>query len=486
MPYVPLPRLSTGISGLDEVLHGGFPAGRTYLIEGDPGTGKTTLGMQFLIAGVEHGEKGLYITLAESREEIYQVAASHGIDLSQIEVAEVRDTEKTPENQDYTVFHPAEVELSDVMEAVIRKIEELSPARVVIDSMSEFRMLAREVVRYRRQVLSLKEFLTGRNCTTLLLDDRSPSQTEVQLQTVTHGVIRLESLPREYGIKRRRLDVIKIRASQFREGYHDYVIDRGGLRVFPRLVSREHREQDQERPLLPSGIAELDSMFDGGIDRGSATLVLGPAGCGKSTICAKFAVSAAERGERAAIFTFDELPRSMFKRCTALGIPLRKHVESGAIYLQQIDPAELSPGEFIERVASGVVENDWSVVVIDSLNGLLNAMAGEHALTVQLHELLSYLNQMGVASFLVMAQHGLLGHAMVSPADVSYLADNVMLLRYFEARGEVRQAISVVKRRGGSHEKTIREMVMNRNSLRIGEPLSGFRGVLSGTPEILR
>jgi circadian clock protein KaiC len=475
-------RCSTGIYGLDDVLHGGFPPGHTYLIEGDPGAGKTTVGLQFLLAGVAQGEKVLYVTLAESRPELEAVAASHGLSLDGIDIFEAapRELGTTPDQQ-YTVFHPAEVELADVMESVLHKIEELGPARVIIDSMSEFRMLAREPVLYRRQILSLKQFFTGSNCTALLLDDRTPQQAEIQLQTVTNGVVRLENEAREYGIRRRRLEVLKLRASGFREGYHDYIIQRGGLRVFPRLVSGEYSQNGKLNGIVASGIQELDDLMGSGIARGTSTLVTGPAGCGKSSICAKFVATAAARGEASAVFTFDEVRQSVLQRCTGLAIPLREHVDSGLVHLQQVDPAELSPGEFIHRIRQGVESKDWKLVVIDSLNGLLNAMAGERALTVQLHELLSYLNQLGVATFLVMAQYGILGTSMDSPVDVSYLADNVLLLRYFEAAGEVRQAISVVKKRSGPHERAIRELVMRRGQLRIGEPLNAFQGILSGS-----
>jgi circadian clock protein KaiC len=479
-------RCSTGINGLDDVLHGGFPRGHTYLIEGDPGAGKTTVGLQFLLAGLKEGEKALYITLAESRQELSIVAASHGLSIDDIDIFEVSPPELAagPQEQ-YTVFHPAEVELADVMQSVMKQIEATNPGRVVIDSMSEFRMLAREPVRYRRQVMSLKQFFTGRNCTALLLDDRVPEMREVQLQTLTNGVIRLENVPREYGIKRRRLEVLKIRASGFREGYHDYVIETGGLRVFPRLVSGEHPPDQSPATEFASGMPELDDLLGGGVSRGTSTLITGPAGCGKSSIATKFVATAADRGETCSIFIFDEVRQSLLSRCDGLGIPLARHIDTGRVHLQQVDPAELSPGEFIHRIRDGVEQQHWRVVVIDSLNGLLNAMAGERSLTVQLHELLSYLNQIGVVTFLVMAQYGILGSEMNSPVDVSYLADNVLLLRYFEAAGRVRQAIAVVKRRSGPHERTIRELVMRRGEFRIGEPLVAFQGLLTGNLEYL-
>ncbi len=479
----PINRCSTGIYGLDDILHGGFPRGHTYLVEGDPGAGKTTVGLQFLLAGVAQGEQVLYVTMAESRRELEIVARSHGFNLEKIEIFQLTPPDMgTAPDEQYTVFHPAEVELADVMQSVFRKIEEKSPARVVIDSMAEFRMVVREPVRYRRQIMSLKQFFAGRDCTALLLDDRSPKDHDVQLQTLTNGVIRLENVAREYGIKRRRLEVLKLRASAFREGYHDYLIERGGLRAFPRLISAEHHSPTAQGLLL-SGMPELDALLGGGISRGTATLLLGPAGSGKSTICSKFLTTAAQRGETSALFTFDEIRQSVLTRSAGLGIPIAEHIENKRIHLQQVDPAELAPGEFIHRIRRGVEDQNWSIVVIDSINGLLNAMAGERTLTVQLHELLSYLNQMGVATFLVIGQLGILGTGVSAPMDVSYLADNVLLLRYFEARGEVRQAVSVVKKRSGPHERAIRELVMRKGEFRIGEPLKDFDLVLTGLPQ---
>ncbi len=477
-------RLSTGIPGLDDILRGGLARGFLYLIEGNPGAGKTTLALQFLIEGAKRGERGLYLSLAESGDELRHVAASHGMNLDNIEICKISPPEIAGEiEQQYTVFQPAEVELADVLETILAKVRDLQPSRVIIDSMSELRMLARDSLRYRRQVLSLKQFFEGRECTTLLLDERFRDNTESQVQTIAHGVISLEVLQRNYGITRRRLEVLKVRASSFREGYHDYVIVKGGVRVFPRLVSGEHRGMRVDPENLPSGVAELDSLFNGGVQRGTSTLVVGPTGCGKSTLCSQFVLSAAKRGEKSAIFTFDETRQSFTVRSRGLGMDLDPYFDDGTIYLEQVDPAELSPGEFVHRIRAGVEEKKWRIVVIDSLNGLLNSMSEEQALTVQLHELLSYLNQVGVASFMVLAQYGILGSAISSPTDVSYLADNVLLLRYFEAGGEVRQAISVMKRRSGPHERSIRELQMTSGKLIIGDPLRDFIGVLTGTPE---
>jgi len=405
------------------------------------------------------------------------------MNLQNVEICKISPPEIAGEaGRQYTVFQPAEVELSDVLETILAKVKELNPSRIIIDSMSELRMLARDSLRYRRQVLSLKQFFEGRDCTTLLLDERFKDNEESQVQTIAHGVLCLEVLQRSYGITRRRLEVLKIRASSFREGYHDYVIEKGGVVVFPRLISGEHRGASLLTENLPSGVAELDALFNGGVQRGTSTLMVGPAGCGKSTLCTQYVVQAAKRGEKSAVFTFDETRQSFKVRSRGMGMDLDPYLEKDLIHLEQVDPAELSPGEFIYRIRRGVEEKRWRIVVIDSLNGLMNSMSEEEGLTVQLHELLSYLNQIGVASFLVLAQHGLVG-SMNSPTDVSYLADNVLLLRYFEAGGEVRQAISAMKRRSGPHERSIREMRLTSGKVEIGEPLKNFVGVLTGTPE---
>jgi circadian clock protein KaiC len=476
-------RMTTGISGLDDILQGGLPAGHVYLVEGDPGSGKTTLGLQFLLQGAANGEPTLYVTLAESREELEAVAASHGFDMAKVEIFEVKPPELDQTGSDqYTVFHPSEVELVDVMQGIISKLEKTEARRIVFDSMSEIRMLARDPLRYRRQILSLKQFFVGRNCTVLLLDDRTGDRQDTQLQSICHGAIRMEALPREYGPQRRQVQVLKLRASQFREGQHDYKIEKGGLHVYPRLISAEHRPPNMDRSELPSGLAELDKLFGGGVTRGSTSLFMGPAGCGKSTLATKFLTSAAERGERGLMFTTDETVETVMIRCRGLGSPLESHLKKKAIDVQRLDPSELSPGEFIARIRTDVEERDCRVVIIDSLNGLLTAMQ-EHAMMVQLHELFSYLSHMGVTTFVVMAQLGLVGTHMGSPVDVSYLADNVLLFRYFEAAGVVRQAISVVKRRSGPHERSIRELRLSPNRIEIGAPLEQFEGVLSGVPK---
>ncbi|HZS29486.1 MAG TPA: ATPase domain-containing protein [Candidatus Angelobacter sp.] len=478
-------RLKTGITGLDDILHGGLQSGHVYLVEGDPGTGKTTLGIQFLLAGVANGEATLYITLAESRQELQAVADSHGFDISKVEIFEVQPPELDAQGStQYTVFHPSEVELVDVMQNILSKVEKMKAGRIVFDSMSEIRMLARDPLRYRRQILSLKQFFVGRGSTVLLLDDRTSEHLDSQLQSICHGAIRMESLPREYGPLRRQLQVLKFRATRFREGQHDYRISKGGLQVYPRLISAEHHVEDVDRDMLPSGIAELDKIFGGGVARGTSTLFIGPAGSGKSSIATKFLASAASRKERGMMFTSDETIESVLIRCRGLGIPLDDHRKNKMVELQKVDPAELSPGEFIARIRADVVDRDCKVVVIDSLNGLVQAMP-EQSILVQLHELFSYLSHMGVSTFLIMAQFGILGTQMGSPVDVSYLADNVLLFRYFESQGAVRQAISVVKRRSGPHERSIRELRFSANRIEIGASLREFEGILTGIPRFV-
>src|SRR5579862_2613754 len=383
-------RLSTGIEGLDDILHGGLAKSFLYLIEGNPGAGKTTLALQFLIEGASRGEKGLYLSLAESEYELHHVAASHGFSLDKVTICKITPPELAgASGQQYTVFQPAEVELADVLETILARVREVSPARVVIDSMSELRMLARDSLRYRRQILALKQFFEGQDCTTLLLDERFRGNHESQVQTIAHGVISLEVLQRNYGITRRRLEILKVRASSFREGFHDYVIVRGGIRVFPRLVSGDHRGGPVQSEALASGIAELDSLFNGGVQRGTSTLIAGPTGCGKSTLCAQFVVTAAKRKECGAIFTFDETRQSFRERSRGLGLDLDRYLDDKTVHLEQVDPAELSPGEFVDRIRRGVHDRKWRIVVIDSLNGLMNSMSEEQALTVQLHEVRS-------------------------------------------------------------------------------------------------
>jgi circadian clock protein KaiC len=470
---------------LDDILGGGFAPNRLYLVEGDPGAGKTTLALQFLLEGARAGERGLYVTLSETKEELDEVARSHGWSLDPLTVCELIPSEESllPDAQT-RMFHPSEVELSETTRAVLAEVERIKPTRVVFDSLSEMRLLAQNPLRYRRQILGLKQFFAGRQCTVLLLDDRTSEVNDLHLQSLAHGVVTLEQLAPEYGAERRRLRVVKMRGKLFRGGFHDFTIIRGGLEVYPRLVAAEHR-RPFEPGQLKSGVAALDALLGGGLDRGTSALLMGPTGSGKSSIATQYAVAAAEAGERAVVFTFDESLTTLYARSAGLGMDLRGHVEAGRVRVHQVDPAEMSPGEFAHRVRQSVEEDGARVVVIDSLNGYLNAMPEERFLTIQLHELLTYLGQQGVVTFLVVAQHGLMGVNMRAPVDASYLADSVILLRYFEARGKIRRAVSVVKKRSGAHEDTLREMRLGPDGIWVGEPLADFHGVLTGLPELL-
>ena len=478
----PIELFATGIAGLDDVLGGGLARNHLYLIEGDPGTGKTTLAMQFLMGGVRCGQKSLYVSLSESKEELLEIAESHGWSIDGIDVFELAadESDLKPEAQ-YTVFNPTEVELADTTNALLAEVERLQPARVVIDSLSEVRLLARDSLRYRRQILGLKQYFSGRKCTVLMLDDRTSERHDLQLQSIAHGVILLESAEREYGVKRRRMAIKKLRGSSFREGFHDYSINRGGVDLYPRLIAAEHLLAVHPTHLR-SGIEALDDLLGGGIDSGTSTLLLGPAGCGKSTIAVRYAVSAVESGGTAALFAFDESLATLLIRGKGLGLDIEKHVKSGKMSLRQVNAAELSPGQFVHEVRQLVDKHDLKLLIIDSLNGFLNAMPGERFLAMQLHELLAYLSQKGVATLMTVAQHGFVGTNIDTPVDVSYLADTVLLFRYFEAAGEVRQALSVIKKRSGEHERTIRELVMKKGTIAVGRILTEFDGVLTGAP----
>jgi circadian clock protein KaiC len=478
-------RVSTGIPGLDDILNGGLPRGHLYLIEGDPGTGKTTVALQFLLEGLRAGEPGLYVTLSESKQELEGVAESHGWSLANLpiyEMAPLQD-EIDPEAQ-YTIFHPSDVELSDTISSVLKQVDSISPQRVVFDSLSELRMLARDPLRYRRQILALKRYFAGRKSTVLLLDDRTAEGDDLQLQSIAHGVLMMQSMERDFGIKRRRLEIRKLRGSRFREGFHDYNIETGGVIVYPRLIAAEHKP-GFVREHFSSGVKELDALLGGGLHTGTGTLMIGPAGSGKSTVAMQFAVAAAERGERTALFAFDEALATVIERTRGLAMDFTSHMEAGTIEIQQIDPAELSPGEFVTRVRTAVTSRNAKVVVIDSLNGFLNSMPNEQALILQLHDLLAYLGQQGIVTIMTLSQHGFVGSHMNTPIDVSYLADTVMLFRYYEARGEVRQAISVVKKRTGRHERTIRELSFGKGGITVGQALRQFEGVLTGTPRFI-
>ena len=474
------PRAATGIDGLDDVLCGGLPAGRLYLLQGAPGVGKTTLALQFLLEGVRRGEPVLYITLSETEEEIHEVARSHGWSLDGIQVRELSSLERTLSlDAENTLYAPADIELKETVRVLLGEVEQARPTRVVFDSLSEIRLLAQSPARYRRELLALKQFFNGRNCTVLLLDDHASDTADQQVASLAHGVLKLEQVTIEYGGDRRRLRVVKLRGAVFRTGYHDFDVQKGGLVVYPRLVASEHRAELHPQR-LSSGVTALDRLLGGGLDRGSATLLVGPAGAGKSTIATQFAHAAAERGDVTAMFLFDERPATMHARAKGLGTPLDAHVKSGKILVNSIDPAELAPDEFVHRVREAVEEKLAKIVIVDSINGYFLAMPGDRFLTLQMHELLSYLSARGVSTIMTMAQAGIVG-AITSPIDVSYLSDNVILFRYFEAGGQIRKAISVVKRRAGPHERAIRELRLGPG-LEVGEPLSQFTGILTGVP----
>ena len=477
------PRVSTGIPGLDNILGGGFPPDRLYLIQGDPGTGKTTLALQYLLDGVRRGERVLFITLSETADELRTIAASHGWNLDGINLFELSAAQQNRPGEQNTLFHPSEVELNEVTQVLLDEIERVQPKRVVLDSLSEMRLLAQSPLRFRRQILALKQYFVGKRNTVIMLDDRNSGGDEAQAHTVVHGVIELEQLAPEYGSERRRLKLVKLRGVKFRGGYHDYQIVHGGLAVFPRLVAAEHKPGAKQEP-ISSGIKELDALLGGGMTRGTSMLIMGPAGSGKTSIALQYAVAAAGRGENAALFLFDENTETMLTRTSGLGLDVRGCVESGRIKVRQVDPAEMPPGEFVHTVRQAVEHDKARVVVIDSLNGYLNSMPEERFLTIHMHELLTYLSQQGVMTILVLAQHGLMGK-MDSPIDVSYLSDTVLLMRYFEAGGRIRQAMSVMKKRTGAHERTIREFMMTSSGLRVGPPLGEFHGILTGVPEYL-
>ena len=475
-------RMPSGIAGLDDILFGGFASNRLYLVEGTPGVGKTTLAMQFLLEGVRQGERCLYVTLSETRDEMEEVAASHGWSLEGIDVIELVTRENALDGEDdLTMFHPSDVELTETTRTVLEAVQRVNPQRMVLDSLSELRMLAQTSLRYRRQILALKRFFVGRGCTILLLDDRTGDDPDFQLQSIAHGVISLNQSTPPYGPALRQLQVVKFRGSGFRTGLQDLVLRHGGLEVFPRLTAAEHG-CDFQRETVPSGVIALDDLLGGGIDRGTATLLVGPPGSGKSTIALQYAVAAARRGHHAAIFTFEEARTLLMHRARGLGIPIQEGVGPGHVAVRQIDPAEVLPGEFAHMIRSTVERDAARVVVIDSLNGYLNAMPEERALTTQLHELLTYLGNHGVATFMVTAQTGLIGPGVRSPIDASYLADSVVMLRMYEHEGTVRRAISVVKKRSGHHEDTIRRLWFDADGVHLSEPLMHLRGVLSGVP----
>lgn len=475
-------KLKTGIQGLDLVLNGGVPVNRLYLMQGEPGTGKTTIGFQFLLEGIKVGERGLYISFSESREELEEVARSHNWDISQLDLLELGAIEEQlkPEAQN-TIFYPSEVEMTHTTKVLMDYIEKIKPHRIVFDSISELRMLSESSLRYRRQMLALKQFFSKQRCTVIMLDDLTSSPKDLQVQSIVHGVINLQRLHPEFGAERRRLNIVKIRGVEYLGGYHDYVIRHGGVDVFPRMVSSDH-ESNPSTKKFSSGLKELDNLTGGGLDAGTSTLFLGPAGTGKSTLALQYALAAAARGEKAILLAFEESYSTMISRTSSVGMDVETYIKKGLIRFHKIDPAQLSPGEFTDLIKRSV-EDGFKVVSIDSLNGYLHAMPEEQFLTLQLHELLSYLSGQGVATLMVLAQQGVLGHVMNTPVDLTYLADTVLITRYFESHGDVRKAISVIKQRSGLHESTIRELMFTPKGLIVGQPLKEFKGVLTGVPE---
>jgi circadian clock protein KaiC len=470
---------STGIAGLDDVLYGGLPSRHLYLVEGNPGTGKTTLGLQFLLAGRDQGEQGLYITLSETSQELAQVAASHGWTLDGIQVYDLVSDEGLSEEAEQTILHPSEFELGETARDVMRLVAELQPQRVVFDSLSELRMLAQSPLRYRRQILALKRFFSQRGCTVLMLDDKSAGEGDQQLHSIAHGVVHLNQNTHDYGPDKRSLRVVKLRGLRFRSGDHDFELDRGGLVVFPRLAAAEHR-RDFAADAVTTGNAAFDAMLGGGLTPGSNLLFAGPAGVGKSTTAVSCAVAAMCRGEKVAYYLFDEGIHTLRQRSQALGLDLQPFIASGHLLLRSFDPAEVSPGQFAQAVRDAVEGDGTRMVVIDSLNSYMQAMPGGQYLLLQMHELLAYLNQQGVITLIILSLHGTVG-AVRSDIDLSYLSDAMVYYRYFEARGSLLKAIAVIKSRTLAHESTIREFRLGSQGIEVGEPLTDFHGILAGS-----
>ncbi|HEY8566172.1 MAG TPA: ATPase domain-containing protein [Beijerinckiaceae bacterium] len=473
--------IPTGVPGLDAILAGGYAANRAHLIEGRPGCGKTTLGLQFLLDGARQGETGLYITLSESKRELTAVARQHGWSLDSIHIYELVPPELSLDpRQQQSLLYSSDLELGETVQMALAEIERVKPTRVVFDSLSEIRLLSQGSLRYRRQVLALKSYFLLNDATVLMLDDLTSEQDDLNLHSISHAVIRLEQVVPAYGAERRRLNVIKMRGTRFRGGYHDFVIQKGGVRVFPRLTAADHHRPFSPEH-APSGIPELDTVLGGGLDRGTGTLVIGPSGVGKSTLALSFLWAALARGEQSLVLSFDETIGILRQRAAGVGMDLGPAMESGLLRVEQIDPANVSPGEFSGRIRDAVEREGARVVLIDSLTGYLSAMSERPSLVLQMHEVLTYLNQQGVLTMMILAQHGMVGH-MNSPVDLTYVSDAVVMLRFFEADGRVRRALSVLKKRTGSHEDTIREFRIDGRGLRVGPVLEGFRGVLTGVP----
>jgi circadian clock protein KaiC len=473
-------RISTGVVELDNILAGGLTANRSYLLEGTPGSGKTTIALQYLLEGARQGEKGLYITLSETAAELREVSRSHGWSLDGIELFELVNEDGLDPDSEQSILEPSEVELGETIEGVMQCVDRLRPTRVVFDSLSEMRLLAQNSLRYRRQILALKQYFSTRSCTVLMLDDRSSDPGDLQLHSIAHGVITLEQAAQEYGTERRRLRVVKMRGVKYRGGFHDFAIETGGVAVFPRLIAADHRRSFADA-LVSTGVAELDRMLGGGVAVGTNTLLNGPSGVGKTTTAVRCGLTAIERGEKAAYFLFDEGIPTMLARTRAMGMDLQAHIDSGAMQVFQIDPAELSPGEFASWIRRVVEQDGVRFIAIDSLNAFLQAMPGEKYLLLQMHEMLSYLNHQGVITMLILGQHGIVGDVR-SEIDLSYLSDTIVLFRYFESRGNVLKAISVAKSRTTAHEASIREFRLTREGVQIGDPLKDFEGVLTGLP----
>lgn len=474
----------TGVPGLDEILNGPLPQNHLYLIQGKPGTGKTTLSMQYLLRGAELGESVLYVTFSETKRELLAIAESHGWDVSKITILELSTfSALISQSSQNTLFHPSEVELTKLIDILYEEIKKVNPSRIVFDSVSELRLLADSSLRYRRQMLAFKEFFISRGGSVLFLDDLSTDSGDMHVQSIVHGVILLEKFRAAYGVERRQIHIVKLRGVNFKGGTHDYVIEKGGIRIFPRLVSA-HFQSNFKPERISSGSESLDSLIGGGLDRGTSNLIIGPAGTGKSTIAMQLAVAAANVGKKVAVYSFEEAVENLVARCAELEMGLSKYVESGKIILRKVDPAELTPGQFASLVR-GAHEDKADIVIIDSLNGYIHAMPERQFLMLQLHELLSFLGKQGIVTIMVLSQSGVIGSNMSTPLDLTYLADTVILTRYFEARGAVKKAISVVKKRTGFHEETLREFRIGKGGINVGPVLSNFSGILSGIPKYM-
>jgi circadian clock protein KaiC len=472
------PCISTGIEGLDNILDGGLTPHRLYLVEGNPGAGKTTLAMQFLLAGAARGEVGLYVTLSETVSELRAVALSHGWDIAPISIFELLNEGGLDPDSEQSILHPSEIELGETTQSVMRRIEELRPTRVTFDSLSEMRLLAQNPLRYRRQILALKHFFATRRCTVLLLDDRTSEPGDLHLHSIAHGVISLEQTVQEFGRERRKLRIVKMRGVQYQGGYHDFNLERGGIRLFPRLIAALHHAEFVSRS-NSTGLPHLDRLLGGGLAAGTNILLSGPSGVGKTTTTVRCALAALERGESVAYYLFDEGMATFLHRSKSLAMDLQPHLKSGLLTVHQIDPAEMSPGEFSSMVRCAVEQCGTRFVVIDSLNAYLQAMPGEKFLLLQMHEMLSYLNQLGVLTMLVLGQHGLESRNNI---DLSYLSDAIMLFRYFAAAGQIRTAVSIVKSRTMNHERNVRELRLSSSGMEVGDALADFDGMLAGLP----